>query len=348
MNYSEFKIDDFVLDEAFMQWVVQGENDAFWQAFSLEHPQQKEAMGKAKDFILAARQVAYPQPSTSTQDRMWHNIEKATTNSMPLKIVSQRWVWRVAAAVIVLAMAGGVWAFFSKDNALSTPSVFGDKNAVANEVKTEYQQRKQLTLPDGSVVTLNANTKIKVSDNWSDENTREVWLDGEAFFEVVKKPNTGAAKFVVHTPQLNVEVLGTAFNVKARRGATEVVLQSGKVTLNKVKNTDFKEIVMIPGDRVRVADEALKSVISDKVETEKVTAWTNGKIIFDNTPLLEVAKAIEDHFGYEVILEDKQLVTKLYTGELLTDSPDVFFTVLSKTLGIKINIEGKKMIIKGE
>jgi transmembrane sensor len=195
---------------------------------------------------------------------------------------------------------------------------------------------------------LNANTKIKVSDNWSDENTREVWLDGEAFFEVVKKPNTGAAKFVVHTPQLNVEVLGTAFNVKARRGATEVVLQSGKVTLNKVKNTDFKEIVMIPGDRVRVADEALKSVISDKVETEKVTAWTNGKIIFDNTPLLEVAKAIEDHFGYEVILEDKQLVTKLYTGELLTDSPDVFFTVLSKTLGIKINIEGKKMIIKGE
>jgi transmembrane sensor len=348
MNYSEFKTDDFVLDEAFMQWVVRGENDAFWQAFSLEHPQQKEVMGKAKDFILAARQVPYPQPSTSTKDRMWFNIEKVTNNGSSFKVISRRRAWRVAAAVVVLAMVGGIWAFFSKDNLLSNPSVFGDKNALANEVKTEFQQRKQLTLPDGSVVTLNANTKIKVSDDWSDEKTREVWLDGEAFFEVVKKPNTGAAKFVVHTSQLNVEVLGTAFNVKARRGATEVVLQSGQVILNKVKDTDFKEIVMIPGDRVRIADEAPKPVVSDKVETEKVTAWTNGKIIFDNTPLLEVAKAIEDHFGYEVVLEDKQLVTKLYTGELLTDSPDVFFTILSKTLGIKINIEGKKMIIKGE
>jgi transmembrane sensor len=87
---------------------------------------------------------------------------------------------------------------------------------------------------------------------------------------------------------------------------------------------------------------------NDKVETEKVTAWTNGKIIFDNTPLSEVVKAIEDHFGYEVVLEDKQLVTKLYTGELLTDSPDVFFTILSKTLGVKIDIEGKKMKIKSE
>jgi transmembrane sensor len=344
MNYSEFKTDDFVLDEAFMQWVVLGENDAVWQQFLMEYPQQKEAVAKAKDFILAARQVAYPQPSTSTTETMWHNIQENIKERMPMKVVPRRWVWQVAAALVMLAMAGGAWLYFKKE----APSVFGDKNALVKEVKTEYQQRKQLTLPDGSVVTLNANTKIKVSDNWSDDKTREVWLDGEAFFEVVKKPNTGAAKFVVHTPQVNVEVLGTAFNVKARRGATEVVLQSGKVRLNKAQDTNFKEIVMNPGERIRVEDQMLKPVVNDKVETEKVTAWTNGKIIFDNTPLSEVAKAIEDHFGYEVVVEDKQLVTKLYTGELLTDSPDVFFTVLSKTLGIKIDIQGKKMMIKSE
>jgi transmembrane sensor len=344
MNYSKFRTDDFVLDEAFMQWVVRGENDAFWQQFLMEYPAQKGAIEKARDFILAARQVAYPQPSTSTTETMWQNIETATSDNMPMKVVSRRWVWRAAAAVLVLAMASGAWLYFSKE----TPSVFGDKNTLVKEVKTEYQQRKQLTLPDGSVVTLNANTKIKVSDNWSDDNTREVWLDGEAFFEVVKKPNTGAAKFIVHTPQLNVEVLGTAFNVKARRGATEVVLQSGKVRLNKAQDANFKEIVMNPGERVRIADETPKPVVNDKVETEKVTAWTNGKIIFDNTPLSEVVKAIEDHFGYEVVVQDKTLVTKLYTGELLTDSPDVFFKILSKTLHLKIDFEGKKMVIKSE
>ena len=186
---------------------------------------------------------------------------------------------------------------------------------------------------------------MRVSDNWDDAHTREVWLEGEAFFEVVKKPNTGAAKFVVHTGQINVEVLGTAFNVKARRGATEVVLQSGKVRLNKAQDATFKEIVMTPGERVRIADAVPQPVVNDKVETEKITSWTNGKIIFDNTPLTEVAKAIEDHFGYTVTIADKELESKLYTGELLTDSPDVFFGVLSKILNVNVNINGKNMII---
>jgi transmembrane sensor len=341
MNYSRFKTDDFVLDEAFMQWVVQGEGADFWQQYMIDNAHQKEDLEKARDFILAARLVAYPQPTTAKTETLWYNIQEATSN-IPLKIGVKRWIWQAAAAVILLATVGGTWLYFSNYNSATAKS----KDALAKEVKTEYQQRKQLTLPDGSTVTLNANTKIKVSDNWSDKHTREVWLDGEAFFEVVKKENTGAAKFIVHTSELNVEVLGTAFNVKARRGETEVVLQSGKVRLNKEKDAGFKEIVMNPGERVRVLEAAPKPVLTQKVETEKVTAWTNGKIIFDNTPLSEVAKAIEDHFGYQVVLEDKNLVTKLYTGELLTDSPDVFFTVLSKTLGIAIDIKGKKMTIK--
>jgi transmembrane sensor len=341
MNYSKFKTDDFVLDEAFMQWVVQGKGAGFWQQYVLENTHQKEDLEKARDFILAARLVAYPQPTVAKTDAIWNNIQEATL-SMPLKAGLQHWIRQAAAAVVLFAIVGGAWLYFSNYNR----EAIEGKDALAKEVKTEYQQRKQLTLPDGSKVTLNANTKIKVSDNWSDKHVREVWLDGEAFFEVVKKQNTGAAKFIVHTPELNVEVLGTAFNVKARRGATEVVLQSGKVRLNKEKDANFKEIIMNPGERVRVVEDAPKPILTPKVETERVTAWTNGKIIFDNTPLSEVAKAIEDHFGYQVILEDKSLVTKLYTGELLTDSPDIFFTVLSKTLGIAIDIKGKKMTIK--
>jgi transmembrane sensor len=341
MKYLNYTTDDFLSDDAFVNWVLHSENEAFWLHFLNENPLQKPTIDKARDFIQAAKQVDYPALTPSVKMAMWSHIQEGIAQeAKPIPTVR---LWRIAAAVAFLAVAGGALFYFLNK---TTPSVLTGENNIAKVVTTEYQQRKQLTLPDGSIVTLNAHSNLKVSDNWDDTRTREVWLDGEAFFEVVKKPNTGAAKFVVHTSQLSVEVLGTAFNVKTRRGATEVVLQSGKVRLKKTNNNNFKEIEMSPGERIKVVEELPTPIIAEKVETEKITAWTNGKIIFDNTPLLEVAKAIEDHFGYIVTIADKDLTTKLYTGELLTDSPDVFFTILSKTLNINIDINGKNLILK--
>jgi ferric-dicitrate binding protein FerR (iron transport regulator) len=340
MNYSDFSIDDFLADNGFINWVLHQENDAFWQQFLRENPLKKNHIDKATALIQAAQQVGYPTLTPSVKAAMWAHINAHTAQVQ--KPVWLSGIWRLAAAIALLVVASATLFYYLKNK---TPSVKEAKNALAKEVSTAYQQRKQVTLPDGSVVTLNAHSHLKVSDNWDDAHTREVWLDGEAFFEVVKKPNTGAAKFVVHTPQLNIEVLGTAFNVKARRGTTEVVLQSGKVRLKNDKNAAFKEIEMQPGDKVKINDDAPLPLITNKIETEKVTAWTNGKIIFDNTPLLEVAKSIEDHFGYKVTIEDVDLKSRLYTGELLTDTPDVFFNVLARTLNVKVDIEGKNMKI---
>jgi transmembrane sensor len=342
MTYSNYKTDDFLSDDAFTNWVVQAENDAFWQQFLNENPEQHKAIQNARDFIQASQQVAYPTLPPSVKEAIWGNIRENMREQPVLKPVYRWRIWGAVAAFFLLTLGGGAWLFFAKK---TPPSVFGDEKGIVKEVKTEFQQRKQVTLPDGSVVTLNAHSDLKVSENWA--QVREVWLEGEAFFEITKKENRGgdALKFIVHTPQINVEVLGTAFNVKARRGQTEVVLQSGKVRLTHDQSTTFKALDMQIGERVVVADKTTQVIENQKVETEKIIAWTNGKIIFEDTSLSEVAKAIEDHFGYQVTIADDNLAKLRFTGELLTDTPDVFFTVLAKTLSLKIETKGKAIIM---
>jgi transmembrane sensor len=346
MTYSNFNTSDFLIDEAFVQWVREpdAQNTAFWQDVIANNPDKKREIQRAIDTIKAAQEVPYPTLDADRKAAMWAHIQ-AEKDAPELEIAyvnPNRTLWRrLAVAATFLLLATGLWFFSGKvDPSVSNPILAQKK------VETQFQQRKQVTLPDGSLVTLNADSKLRIADNWGDASTREVWLEGEAFFEVTKKPNTGAAKFVVHTNQLDVEVLGTAFNVKARRGSTEVVLQSGKVNLKKLN----KEIIeMKPNDRVQVVDNQIVNaipVVVQKVETEKFTAWTNGKIIFDNSPLSDIANAIEDHFGYKVKIVNKELLDTRYTGELLTDMPDVFFKILATTLEIDVELDGKNMVIK--
>jgi transmembrane sensor len=346
MTYSNFNTSDFLIDEAFVQWVREpdAQNTAFWQDVIANNPDKKREIQRAIDTVKAAQEVPYPTLDADRKAAMWAHIqaEKAAPELEIAYVNPNRTLWRrLAVAATFLLFATGLWFFVKKgDPSVSNPILAQKK------VETQFQQRKQVTLPDGSLVTLNADSKLRIADNWGDASTREVWLEGEAFFEVTKKPNTGAAKFVVHTNQLDVEVLGTAFNVKARRGSTEVVLQSGKVNLKK---RDKEIIEMKPNDRVQVVDNQIVNavpIVAQKVETEKFTAWTNGKIIFDNTPLSDIANAIEDHFGYKVKIVNKDLLETRYTGELLTDMPDVFFKILSTTLDIDVELEGKNMTIK--
>jgi transmembrane sensor len=346
MTYSNYNTSDFLLDDNFVQWVREpdAQSTVFWQDIIAKNPDKKKEIERAIDTIRAAQEVPYPSLEADRKAAMWAHIQaqKDTPDLEVAYVNPNRPLWkRLAMAATFLLFAVGIWFFMQKN----TPSV-SDPILASKKVQTVFQQRKQVTLPDGSLVTLNADSKLRIAENWGDASTREVWLEGEAFFEVTKKPNTGAAKFIVHTNQLDVEVLGTAFNVKARRGSTEVVLQSGKVNLKKLDKTIIE---MKPNERVQIIDNQLinaAEIVPQKVETEKFTAWTNGKIIFDNTPLSDIVNAIEDHFGYKVNVVNKELLETRYTGELLTDMPDVFFKILATTLEIDVQLEGKNMIIK--
>jgi len=209
---------------------------------------------------------------------------------------------------------------------------------------TEYGMTKNILLDDGSEVTLNANSTIKVPKNLAHADVREVWLDGEAFFSIAKRPNH--VRFAVHTDDLNVEVLGTRFNVNSRRGRTEVILSEGSVKLTRdwVGNGN-SELLMKPGDYVSVS-KSDTALVRRVVVPEKFTAWQSNKLVFDETPLRIVAQKIEDYYGVKVEIEDMEIADRLLTGTLPNNDLGIVLRSLSASHNLNIQREDHRILIR--
>lgn len=165
--------------------------------------------------------------------------------------------------------------------------------------------RSEIVLPDGSKVWLNAQSTI-IYDMPFGLKERGVKLVGEAFFEIKtdqQKP------FQVESGKVNVTVLGTRFNYKAfpEDKDVEVVLAEGKVRLSSVGSRTGKEIILKPGERATVNKTTHQTKVSSE-NVEKYIGWHEGKMIFDECPLSEVALRLERWFGIEVKLADPKIL----------------------------------------
>jgi len=187
------------------------------------------------------------------------------------------------------------------------------------EISSPAGVRSQVVLPDGSNVWLNAESTIKFRVPF-DKASREVSLSGEAFFDVRKNPNF---PFVVKSGKVNISVLGTRFNCRAYETEKnmEVVLAEGKIRLDNTAGQTGKEFFMKPNDRV-VIDKAsynVTSITNEKID--KYIAWHNGKLVFDDTLMPEVAAQIGRFYGVEVRIEDSILnsyrITTTFENESL-------------------------------
>lgn len=199
---------------------------------------------------------------------------------------------------------------------------------------TQYGEIEEITLPDGSSVVLNANSELSFTADWEDDSSiREVWLKGEAFFSVLKKPESKHPKFIVHANELNVEVLGTQFNVKNRRCNTSVVLNSGKVKLKETEK--LNEVNMEPGELVEYSQK--KNAFRKKVvNPELYSSWKDKKLIFDNTSIKKIAMIIEDNYGIKVQFTDESISDKRVSGSVPSENVEVLLDALSASFNIKI------------
>jgi transmembrane sensor len=233
------------------------------------------------------------------------------------------WYW-AAAAVIFLSL--GAVAFWQLNNS-------------AEMVQTAFGEIREQSLPDGSKVMLNANSEITYSEGWDKGAEREVWLKGEAFFQVQKTP--AKSRFVVHADQFDVIVTGTQFNVVNREGKTNVMLTEGSVT---IKTKDGKEIFMHPGDFVEITNRQPEK---KNIAQENILAWREKKLYFENTPLRQAAKKIEEHYGVTITLTDDSTGNRTITGMMPNDNLDVLLQAL-ESLEFKVVRNQQQIIISNE
>lgn len=185
--------------------------------------------------------------------------------------------------------------------------------------KTEFGERLEVKLDDGSVVTLNANSTLRWVEDWSKAKGRQATLEGEAFFKVKKQHGI---PFTVHTHDVAVEVLGTSFNVDSREEKTKVYLDEGRVNLklNEFNNVpgdqnSMEEIIMNPGEQVSYS--ARKKTIEKSEGQTMITAaaWKENVLNFKNMQFGEVLDLLRDIYGQSFECTDqKLLLTPMYLG----------------------------------
>jgi ferric-dicitrate binding protein FerR (iron transport regulator) len=162
-------------------------------------------------------------------------------------------------------------------------------NRVIRQV-TETAATKSVTLPDGSMATMNLVSSLTYSEDWSDN--RVVELNGEAFFEVKK-----GSRFEVKTPMGLVTVLGTSFNVFSRDNDMHVACVTGKVSVQQGQ----EQVVITPGQKVESVEGHLK--VSDFNTAQK--SWRDGVFYFDNVALAAIVKEMERQFQIQVVCDEE-------------------------------------------
>ena len=233
-------------------------------------------------------------------------------------------LYRVAAAILLLVAVSSVLYFN-----LPIVGEHAQLDTSSAVIETKYGERRTIVLPDESTVVLNGNSKLKYSKNWSGQ-IREVWIDGEGFFAV--QHTKSHQKFVVHTREgLSVEVLGTKFNVKSREHGSEVLLTEGKVKLN-VDNTE-SPVYLNPGELATVKENQLSKRV---VEGIQYTSWVRSKLVFDKTPLNELAQILQDTYGLKVSFQNEGLEQRQLSGEISSASADDILFAIAETFNIKV------------
>jgi ferric-dicitrate binding protein FerR (iron transport regulator) len=242
-------------------------------------------------------------------------------------IVLKSVYWRVAAAVLLCIVACTALYLFTRQKSYITHS-------------TEYGQRQQLLLPDSSVVVLNGNSAIRYATRWPEGAAREVWLEGEGFFSVTHTRNH--RKFKVYTPgEVDVEVLGTEFNVRYRRDTTQVVLQTGKVKVSR----QSQQYTMRPGQML-VASPGKAAFRATLVDPAVHLSWKGQMLVFREATLQSVARQLEDSYGIRVKFQGEGLSQEVFNGSIPTDSAHVFFRKIEKLYGVKVTRQQEVYLVE--
>jgi len=194
------------------------------------------------------------------------------------------------------------------------------------------------TLSDGSVITLKAGSELKYTEGFSDE-MRQVTLEGEAFFEVTRDTER---PFIVHTPSIDVKVLGTSFNVKADESNTaDVVVVDGLVS---VKYRD-QEVKLNPGEKA-IAILATHKLARLKNEDPNFISWKTMKFYFDDSPLKQVVRDLNHAFDSSIQVED-HLMNCPVTVSFEDQSLDAILRVLQATLNLSIKENKGVKVLSG-
>lgn len=325
------EVEDFLADESFRLWMKTQKDLDGWEEWTLEHPKRAKLVEEARLWLLAMNvpedNLSQEQINTALQ-ATWMKIEqKEQGNKMEQKVIqlwNTTWVRRVAVILVFGLLSLYAYNnFFTEkhysvyDEIVSNPDADGLLEQINNSNKPQI-----VTLSDGSSVLLQPKSKLSYPKVFTG-NERNVYLSGEAFFEISKNPKK---PFFVHANEIVTKVVGTSFRIKAYQNQSdvEVLVRTGKVEVNSEK-ANQKEIVLLPNQALRFVRknqtfDKITDITLDKSISSSVKSIEQLSFEFTDIPVAQIFKTIEQAYSVEIDFPKQQL-EKCHLTTSLSDQP---------------------------
>ena len=318
-----------------------------WLQADPRHQEFLNQFAKKKEFSHLFRQYM-----TIDEEQAWQVFEQQTIHAKQRLVPLSPRFYRIAAVILILLVGGAFWyhreytrvtppmiteevqlamvqsresgragadivsSFTSREQVISQEECdlyhvdegFVEQLEEAKRITTRHDKEYWVTLDDGTLVHLNYNSRLIYPEKFGDR--RDVILDGEAYFMVAKDKRR---KFVVHTPQGDIKVYGTEFNVNTRKDeeAVSVVLVNGSVSFI---SSAGKEMVMQPGQELTAVDTQL---LVTTIDTAPYVAWNTGLFVFKNSTLEYIMDVLSQWYGiHQVNYANDSLRKICFTGNL--------------------------------
>ena len=335
-DFKDFSEEDFAVHPFFQDWIMHADTNSerFWRTFVTQYPHKKSAIDNARALL---QQLRFKGHSVTDEEVHRHFLQhmasiqqngKRRENKLRSFLIS-KWMEAAVLAGMVAAVLFYLYHFSNKPEQIIAASRYG-------EIRT-------ILLPDSSTVTLNAHSSIRFS-NWSKKASREVWLEGEAFFTVKHLEDQGAYnRFLVHGNHFTVEVLGTQFNIRQRRGTAEIVLQTGSIML-QLNNQSRTPLIMKPGEQViyQPKTNRLKRTVT---QPQEYSAWKENKLVLNDPTLEQITHYLEDNFGKKIRVADPALKYRKIEGPILLNNLDDALFIITTVLNTKVQRKDNTIII---
>ncbi|HEY8388797.1 MAG TPA: FecR domain-containing protein [Parasegetibacter sp.] len=385
MNYENFELEDFIMDESFQAYCIGNdpEAEAFWKQWLIAHPEKAELLNLAKNFYLNLNGNLDARTFLNHQRAFNEAIQ---ANDIPVSspftggqaMVKQmhtgiRWAGIAAAAILGVVLLT-FWLNSSKKNqenlaAKPTSVVEDTPSDISYTYLTKAGEKKSFQLPDGTNVYLNAGSSIKLIDGFN-KSHREMHLVGEAYFDVVHNPQL---PFIIHTIEMDVKVLGTAFNVRAYpdddicetslvRGSVEVLL----------KGMQPRTLILKPTEKV-VVDKQLNKLQSSNVNTKRreetvrtndfvistlthipqdnsvvELSWIDNRLTFSDERFEDIARKLERWYDISIQFKSEEIKEYRFTGTFDKETIQRVLEAMQLSRSFHFLIENDKKIILEE
>lgn len=299
-----------------------------WLAQLFERYTNGQATEKEKEIIenwnADSGKTAYNATETEVKEgcnAIWQKltVEFGFEQETPKPIVKQKiirlspFIKYAVAATVILFAGIGTYFYTSKETIQNK----GSQQYAHN--KTYFESKKgehlEITLPDGSTIHLNSNTKVAIIKTEFNTKNREFWLEeGEAFFEIAKNPEK---PFIIHSSSLQTTVLGTSFNIKAYKelDETSVSVRDGKVQVKHQGNllgvfTKNKQITL---------NKTTGSSIKSEANWEDAASWMENRLVMNGANAKELKLRLKQHFNVTVEIKNNKLDGKLLSSSFRSD-----------------------------